>query len=71
MSVMSQCYSFIIDRGIRAPVHGKEMVDGINYIDKNYIYQLMSNVLLPDSKLFDYQMQMHTSTQNKDGVLVK
>ena len=53
MSVFSQCYSIIIDRGISAPGHGKEVVDGINYIDKLYIYQLMSNVQLPVFKKID------------------
>ena len=38
MSVLSQLHSIIIDRGIIAPVHGKEVVDGINAIDKRYIY---------------------------------
>ena len=47
MSVMPQFYSVIIDRGISAPGHGKEVVDGINVIDNRYIYQLMSNVQLP------------------------
>ena len=44
MSVMLQCYSVIIDSGISAPMHGKEVVDGVNYIHKPYIYQFMSNV---------------------------
>ena len=44
---MSQCYSVIIDRGISAPRHDKEVVDGINVIDKRYIHQLMSIVQLP------------------------
>ena len=44
MSVLSQCYSIIIYLGISAPGHGKKMVDGLNVIDKRYIYQLMSNV---------------------------
>ena len=47
---MSQCYSIIIDRGISATGHGKEMVDGLNAIDKRYIYQLMSNVKLTELK---------------------
>ena len=46
ISVMSQCYSVIIDRGIIAPEHGKEVVDGLNAIENRYIYQLMSNVQL-------------------------
>ena len=37
MSVMSQCYSIVIDRGISAPGHGKEVVDGLNAVDKSYI----------------------------------
>ena len=47
MSVMSQCYSVLIDCIISAPVHFKELVDGLNSIDKRYIYQLMSNVKIP------------------------
>ena len=38
MSVISQTYSLIIDRGIGAPGHGKEVLDGLNAVDKRYIY---------------------------------
>ena len=47
MSVMLKCYSSIVDRGISAPGHGKELVNGLNAIDKHYIYKLMYNVQLP------------------------
>ena len=67
MSVMSQCYSVIIDRCISAPGHGKEVVNGLNVVDKRYIYQLMSTVQLPGSNRFDSQIQMHTGNQ-KYGV---
>ena len=50
---MSQCYSVIIYRGVSAPVHGKDVVDGLNEIDKQYINQLMYNVQIPVSKIFD------------------
>ena len=53
MSVMLQCYTIIIDRGISAPGHGKEVFDSLNAIDKHYIYGLMSNVQLPGSICFD------------------
>ena len=46
MSVMSQTYSIIIHRGISAPGQGKEVVDGLNAVNKRYIYQLMSKVQL-------------------------
>ena len=56
MPVMSQCYLVIIARGISAPGHGKEVVYGLNAVDKRYIYQLMSNVKLPGSNRFDSHM---------------
>ena len=66
MSVISQTYSLIIDRGISAPGHGKEVADGINAIDKRYIYQLMSKVQLPGSIRFDSQIKIQTGTEKKD-----
>ena len=71
MSVMSQCYSNIIDRIITAPGHGKEVVDGINAVDKRYIYQLMSKVQLPGSVRFDSQIIIHAGTENKDVSLAQ
>ena len=47
------------------------MVDGINDVDRRYIYQLMSNVKLPCSNIFDSQMQMHTGNQNNNVSLAK
>ena len=71
MSVTSQCYSIIIYWRIIAPGNGKEVVDGINAVDKRYIYQLMSTVQLPGSIWFDSQIQMHTGTENKYVNLAK
>ena len=62
---MFQCYSVIIDRSISAPGYEKEVVNGLNEIDKRYIYQLMSNFQLPGSKIFDSQILMHSFTQKK------
>ena len=39
MSVLSQCHSITIDRGIGAPGNYKEVIDGINAIKMRYIYQ--------------------------------
>ena len=66
MSVMSQTYSIIIYRGISAPGNGKEVVDGLNAVDKRYMYQFMSKVQLPGSVRFDSQIKIHTGTENKD-----
>ena len=68
---MYQCYSVIIDRGISAPGNYKEVVDGINAVDKCYIYKLMSNFQLPGSIRFDSQMQILTGKQRDDVSLAK
>ena len=63
MSFMSQCYSIIIDLGISAPGHVKEVVYGLNAVDKHYIYQLMYNVRLPGLIRFGSKIKMHTGTE--------
>ena len=47
------------------------MVDGLNDVDKRYIYQLMSKVQLPGSVRFDSQIKIHTGPENKDVSLAK
>ena len=62
MLVMYKCYSVIIDSGISSPEYGKEVVDGLNAIDKRYIQQLISNVQLPALKngFTDSNALLHT-----------
>ena len=67
---MSQFYYIIIDRGISAPGNGKEVVDGLNAVDKRYIYQLMSTVQLNGSNRFDSQMQTHLTTNTHSKRLI-
>ena len=71
MSGMSKCYSVIIDIVISAPGRGKEVVDGLNAIDRRYIYQLMSNVQLPVSTLYDSHILINSYKQNNDVSLAK
>ena len=68
---MSQYYSVIFYLGIIEPGHGKEVIDGINSIEKIYIYQLIFNLQLPGSKTFDSQIIMHYCTENNDVSLAK
>ena len=55
----------------KAPGHGKEVVYGLNYVDKRYIYQLMFTFQLHGSNRFDSQMQIHTGKQKYDVILAK
>ena len=63
MSGIYQCYSIIIDWWISAPGNGKEVLDGINAVDKQYIYQFIPTFQLPGLIRFDSQIQIHTGTQ--------
>ena len=47
MSVLFQRHSIIFDRGISAPGHGKDVVDGLTGIDKRSMYPLMFTVKIP------------------------
>ena len=47
------------------------MIDGLNDVNKRYIYQLMSKVQLPGSVRFDSQIKIHTGTENKEVSLAK
>ena len=38
MSIMSQAFSVIINRSISAPGHGREVVDGLNSIEKRFLF---------------------------------
>ena len=67
----SQYFTIKIDRGISAPGNGKEVVDGLNTIEKRYIYQLMSNVQLTGSRTFDLHILMHSFTPKNDVSLSK
>ena len=68
MLVLSQSHSIIFDWAISAPEHGKEVVDGINSVDKRYMYKLRSTVQLPGSKIFEKQIIIHSCTQKKMSV---
>ena len=47
------------------------MIDGVNAIDKSYMYQLISNVQLTGSKIFYSQILMHSCTPKNDAILAK
>ena len=71
MSVLSQSHSIVFDQGISVPGHSKELVGGLNTIDKRFMYQLISNVQLPRSKIFDSQIIMHSCTHKNYVSLAK
>ena len=67
--MLSQYFSVIIERGISAPGHGREVVDGLNSIDKMFLFQLVSTVQFTGENFYDTHMVIHTGTHTSDGSL--
>ena len=53
LSILSQSFNKIIDRGISVPGHVREVVDDLNDTNKSFIFYLMDTVQLPGGKCFD------------------
>ena len=71
MSILSQAISVIVDRGISAPGNDRELVDGLNAIEKMLLLQLMSTVQLLGEKSYDTHMVLHTGTCTSDVSLAR
>ena len=66
MSIFSQASYVITDRGISSPVHGREVVDGLNAIYKRFFFQLISTVQLTGAKRYDTHMVMQSITRTSN-----
>ena len=69
MPMLSQDFYVIIDRGLSASVNCREVVNGLNSIDKQFFFQLVSTVQLPVAKKYDTHMVMNTGTCASDTSL--
>ena len=71
MSILVNTYSVIIDCGFGASVHGIYDIDGLNNTEKRFISMLIMTLKLTGVAVYDTQMEMHTSTENKDISLAR
>ena len=60
MSFLSAKYNINIDRAIGAPGHGKDIVDGLNAVDKHYLKKLMRITKTADETELDIKKSMYT-----------
>ena len=51
---------------MNVPGYDKEVIDGLNAVDKRYIYKLMFTFQLTEPNRFDSYTQMHTGNQKYD-----
>ena len=55
-------YNIIIDSGVGAPVHDREVVGGFNAKNKRFLSMLMKTVQLPGSEAHESHRAMYSST---------
>ena len=60
--MLSQSFYFIIDLGISALVHDKEVVYCLKTTDKWFLFQSMSTVELPGAEWYVTKFLMHSIT---------
>lgn len=62
LSLLASIHSVVVDRAIKAPGHGKDIVDGLNATDKRYLRELMLNVKAPED---DREKRMNATTMSE------
>ena len=60
LSVLATTWGITIDRAIGAPGHGKDLVDGLNAVDKVYLRKKMCLVGTPEAKDAACRMAAHS-----------
>ena len=62
--MLAHAYNIIIDRGVGAPGHGREVVDGLNDTEKRLLSILITTVQMTGAEYYDSQTANLTSTEN-------
>ena len=67
LSALAYKYGIIIDRAIGAPGHGKDIVDGLNAVDKQYLKFCMHSIKAAhETDLNISKVQIHAVYDNKN-----
>ena len=64
--MLSQAYNIIINSGVSAPVHVREVFYGLNATDKYSLFQLMATVKLTGYWGYGTQIYVHYATCKAD-----
>eukprot|EP00957_Ditylum_brightwellii_P184269 14035330-Ditylum_brightwellii.AAC.1 len=67
ISTISIKYDIVIDHAIGAPGHGKDVVDGLNAVDKRYLRTAMLRNSFPEEDKNLKKMSCHSATQMGSG----
>ena len=71
LSVLAVKHGIIIDRAIGAPGHGKDIVDGINAIDKEFLRSKMCMIGTPEASDGNKRMAAHSMVERASKSLAQ
>jgi hypothetical protein len=71
LSVLAVEHGIIIDRAISAPGHGKDIVDGINAIDKEFLRSKMCMIGTPEASDGNKRMAAHSMVEGASKSLAQ
>jgi hypothetical protein len=71
LSVLAVEHGIIIDRAIGAPGHGKDIVDGINAIDKEFLRSKMCMIGTPEASIGNKRMAAHSMVEGASKSLAQ
>jgi hypothetical protein len=64
LSMLALQFNVVIDRAVGAPGHGKDVVDGLNAVDKRFLRNAMFRILNPEETSTNNSMQSHSATSH-------
>ena len=64
--MLSQAFYVIIYQRVSAPVHVREVFDGLNTTEKRFIFPWMETVQLTVAKGYDTQVLIHSEPSTND-----
>ena len=62
ISALSMKYGIVIDCAIGAPGHGKDVVDGLNAVDKGFLRNAMFRLVNPEEDANEKSKLCHSAT---------
>ena len=72
LSLFASKYNISIDRSVCEPVHGKDVVDGLNTVDKHYLKQVMRRTNTAQETKEDIQkIQIHTMEEDQHASIAE
>ena len=66
MSYLIKSYQIVFDRAIDTPVHGKDVVDGFNAVQKRYLATCLRMRITPEKDKIDSK-RMHVEAMTEKG----